>query len=116
MLDLLFIPAAVLLACALRAVRQGDHRLHGYLMVATVTVVILRLLLHPRALEARHFALWSALLVMASGTLLLGRAALAWREGRSDRSYLPRLHRAAGALTLVLTTVTLVVWFLRNRN
>jgi hypothetical protein len=116
MLDLLFIPAAVLLACALRAVRRGDYRLHGYLMVATVTVVILRLLLHPRALATHDFALWAALLAMAGTTLLLGRAALAWREGRSDRSAIPRLHRAAGALTLVLTTVTLVMWFLRNRN
>jgi hypothetical protein len=116
MLDLLFIPAAVLLACALRAVRHGDHRLHGYFMVATVTVVILRLLLHPRALELHQFALWVALLVMAGVTMLLGRAALAWREGRSNRSYIPRIHRAAGALTLVMTAVTLVVWFLRNRN
>ena len=116
MLDLLFIPAAVLLAFALRAVRRGDHRLHGYLMVATVTVVILRLLLHPRALAPHHITLWAALLVMAGTTLLLGRAALAWREGRSDRSYLPRIHRAAGALTLVMTAATLVLWFLRNRN
>jgi hypothetical protein len=116
MLDLLFIPAAVLLACALRAVRQGDHRLHGYLMVATVTVVILRVLLHPRTLSPHHFALWMALLVLAGTTLLLGRAALAWREGRSNRSALPRIHRAAGALTLVMTTFILVVWFLRNRN
>jgi hypothetical protein len=116
MLDLLFIPAAVLLAFALLAVRRGDHRLHGYLMVATVTVVILRLLLHPRTLEIHHFALWAALLAMAGTTLLLGRTALAWREGRSDRSALPRIHRAAGALTLVMTAATLVVWFLRNRN
>lgn len=116
MLDLLFIPAAMLLAFALRAVRHGDHRLHGYLMVATVTVVILRLLLHPRTLATPHFALWAALLAMAGTTLVLGRAALAWREGRSNRSYIPRFHRAAGALTLVMTAVTLVVWFLRNRN
>jgi hypothetical protein len=85
-------------------------------MVATVTVVILRLLLHPRTLATQHFALWAALLAMAGTTMLLGRAALAWREGRSSRSYIPRLHRAAGALTLVMTAVTLVVWFLRNRN
>ena len=116
MLDLLFIPAAVLLACALLAVRRGDHRLHGYLMVATVTVVVLRMVLHPRTLETHHFALWSALLVVAGTTLLLGRAALAWREGRSDRSAIPRIHRTAGTLTLLLTAATLVVWFLRNRN
>ena len=116
MLDFLFIPAAVLLAFALRAVRLGDYRLHGYLMVATVTVVILRMLLHPRALATHHAALWAALLVMAGTTLLLGRAALAWRESRSDRSYIPRIHRAAGALTLAWMAVTLVLWFLRNRN
>lgn len=116
MLDLLFLPAAVLLACALRAVRRGDHRLHGYLMVATVTVVILRLVLHPRSLATHHFALWAALVVLAGTTLLLGRAALAWREGRSNRSAVPRIHRAAGALTLVLTAFTLVVWFLRDRS
>jgi hypothetical protein len=116
MLDLLFIPAAVLLAFALLAVRRGEHRLHGYLMVATVTVVILRMILQPRALAAPHLALWLALLAAAGLTLLLGRGALAWREGRSARSALPRIHRIAGTLTLALTAATLVVWFLRNRN
>lgn len=114
MLDLLFIPAALLLAFALRAARRGDHRLHGYLMVAAVTVVILRMLLHPRALATHHFTLWAAPLIMAGTTLLLGRTALAWREGRSDRTSIPRIHRGAGALTLALTAVSLVVWFLRN--
>jgi hypothetical protein len=116
MLDLLFIPAAVLLVFALRAVRLGDYRLHGYLMVATVTVVILRLLLHPRSLATHHFALWSLLLLLAGTTMLLGRLALAWREGRSGPSVIPRLHRTAGALTLAWIAVTLVLWFLRNRN
>lgn len=116
MLDLLLIPAAILLAFALRAVHQGDHRLHGHLMAATVTVVLLRVILHPRTLAAHHFALWLALLVAAGTTLLLGRAALAWREGRSTRTAIPRIHRAAGALTLVLTAFTLVVWFLRDRS
>jgi hypothetical protein len=116
MLDLLFLPAAVLLACALLAARRGDHRLHGYLMVATVTVVILRVILQPRALAPHHLALWLALLAAASLTLLLGRTALAWREGRSDRSAIPRIHRTAGTLTLLLATATLVVWFLRNRG
>jgi hypothetical protein len=116
MLDLLFIPAALLLACALRAVRRGDHRLHGYLMVATVTVVILRMLLHPRTLAPHDLVLWSTLLVLTGSTLLLGRAALAGREGRSARASFPRIHRTAGNLTLLLTAFTLVVWFLRNRN
>jgi hypothetical protein len=115
MLDLLLIPAALLLAFALRAVRRGDHRLHGHLMVATVTVVVLRILLQPRTLERHHLALWLLLLGSAGGTLLLGRAALAWREGRSTWSVVPRLHRAAGTLTLTLAAFTLAVWFLRNR-
>jgi hypothetical protein len=116
MLDLLFIPAAFLLAFALRAVRQGDHRLHGYLMVATITVVILRHILHPRMLTPQHFTLWMALLPVVGTTLLLGRAALAWREGRSMRAALPRIHRSAGTFTLVVTACILTVWFLRDRN
>jgi hypothetical protein len=116
MLDLLLIPAAVLLALALRAVRRGEHRLHGHLMTATVTVVFLRVSLHPRALQSHHLALWLTLLAAAGGTLLLGRAALAWREGRSARSAVPRLHRTAGALTLALAALTLAVWFLRDRR
>jgi hypothetical protein len=116
MLDLLLIPAAFLLAFALRAVRRGEHRLHGHLMAATVTLVMLRVLLHPRTLAAHHLTLWLVLLSVAGGTLLLGRAALAWREGRSQRAGIPRLHRAAGAFTLLLTAFTLAVWFLRDRR
>ena len=116
MLDLLLIPAAILLAFALRAVRRGDHRLYGHLMAATVTVVLLRVVLHPRALASHHLALWLTLLVAAGTTLLLGRAALAWREGRSERAAIPRVHRTAGALTLALTVLTLAVWFLRDRR
>lgn len=116
MLDLLLIPAALLLAFALRAVRQGEHRLHGHLMAATVTMVLLRVLLHPRTLSAHHLTLWVALLGAAGGTLLLGRAALAWREGRSHRAGIPRLHRAAGTFTLLLTAFTLAVWFMRDRS
>lgn len=115
MLDLLLIPAAILLAFALRAVRRGDHRLHGHLMAATVTVVLLRVVLHPRALTLRHILLWLALLAVAGTTILLGRAALAWREGRSSRAGIPRIHRAAGKLTLVLGTLALAAWILRVR-
>ncbi|WP_243321979.1 hypothetical protein [Geothrix sp. SG200] len=115
MLDLLLIPAAILLGFALRAVQRGDHRLHGHLMAATVTVVLLRVVLHPRALALRHILLWLALLAVAGTTLLLGRAALAWREGRSTRAAIPRIHRAAGALTLILALFTLAAWFLQNR-
>jgi len=115
MLDLLLIPAVILLALALRAVRRGDHRIHGYLMVAAFTVIGLRVILHPRGLGRLHLALWLAVFAVASSTLLLGRAALAWREGRSARAGIPRIHRASGAFTLVLSAFTLLVWFLRNR-
>ena len=116
MLDLLLIPAAILLVFALRAVRRGEHRLHGHLMMATFTVVFLRVVLHPRGLGRLHLALWLAFLATAGSTLLLGRAALAWREGRSIRSGIPRIHRAAGVLTLVLAALTLAAWFLRNHS
>jgi len=115
MLDLLLIPAALLLTFALRAVRRGDHRLHGHLMMATFTVVFLRIILHPRSLGRLHLALWLAVLAAAGSTLLLGRAALAWREGRSARSGIPRVHRASGTFTLALAALTLAVWFLRDR-
>jgi len=85
-------------------------------MTATVTVVLLRVILHPRTLSTQHLALWLTLLAAAALTLLLGRGALGWREGRSTRSILPRLHRTAGALTLALTALTLAVWFLRDRR
>lgn len=116
MLDLLLIPAAILLVFALRAVRRGEHRLHGYLMMATFTVIFLRVTLHPRGLGPLHLVLWLVVLVAAGSTLLLGRAALAWREGRSVRSGIPRVHRAAGALTLVLAILTLAAWLLRNHS
>ena len=115
MLDLLLIPAGLLLALALRAVRRGEHRLHGHLMTAAFTVAGLRLLLHPRSLAQVHLTAWTLTLAAAGTTLLLGRRALAWREARSARSGIPRVHRAAGALTLVLAALTLVMWFLRER-
>jgi hypothetical protein len=115
MLDLLLIPAAILLALALRAVRRGEHRLHGHLMMAAFTVIGLRILLHPRSLGRQQLVLWLAVLAAAGSTMLLGRAALAWREGRSARSAIPRIHRASGAFTLMLSALTLLVWLLRNR-
>lgn len=116
MLDLLLIPAAIVLALALRAVRRGDHRLHGHLMAAAATVVLLRVVLHPRALASHHLVLWLVLLGAAGTTLLLGRAALAWREGRGRSPWVPRVHRAAGATTLILAILVLAVWFLRNAS
>lgn len=115
MLDLLLIPAALLLAFALSAVRRGDHRLHGHLMVAAFTVVGLRVLLHPRGLAQVHLTAWAITLVAAGTTILLGRKALAWREARSVQAYLPRIHRAFGVATLSGLVLTTVLWLFRNR-
>ena len=115
MLDLLLIPAALTLALALLAVRRGDQRLHGHLMAISATLVFLRLILHPRAMASHLAALWLLLGAVAGGTMLLGRAALAWREGRSRQPGLARLHRNAGAATLSLALLTLAAWLLRSR-
>lgn len=116
MLDLLLIPAAVLLVLALRAVRLGDHRLHGYLMTAAFTFIGLRLVLHPRDLHPHHRIIWLITLAAAGTTILLGRMALAWREGRSNRTAIPRIHRAFGTATLVGLALTALVWLLRNKT
>lgn len=116
MLDILLIPVVLLVALALRAVRRGDYRLHGHLMMSAFTLVGLRLLLHPRDLTRQHLTLWLATLAAAGTTLLLGRMALAWREARSTRISLPRIHRAFGATTLVGLAVTTLIWMLRNKT
>jgi len=116
MLDVLLIPAALLVLLALRAAGRGAHRLHGQVMAAALTVVSLRLLLQPRSLEPGRLALWLGTLSMAGTTLLLGRLALAWREGRSDRAALPRLHRAFGTLTLIALALATLVWLLRPHD
>ena len=114
-LDILLIPAALLLALALRAVRRGDHRLHGHLMTAGLTLIGLRLILHPRNLPTLHRPIWLGILALAGVTVLLGRMALAWREGRSTRTAFPRIHRAFGATTLIGLALTTLIWLLRNR-
>lgn len=116
MLDLLLIPAALLLTLALRAVRQGEYRLHGYLMTGSFTLIGLRVLLHPRDLTALHLTLWLATLGAAGMTMFAGRMALAWREGRSTHHSAPRIHRATGTTTLIGMTLTTLVWLLRNRS
>jgi len=116
MLDLLLIPTALLLVLGVRAVRGGEHRLHGHLMAAGITLTGLRILLHPRTLRPLHLALWLAALGLASTTLLLGRKALAWREGRSTQMVYPRIHRALGTLTLAGLALTTLVWLLRDRT
>lgn len=116
MLDLLLIPAALLPILALLAVRRGEHRLHGHLMSAALTLVGLRLLLNPLPLTQFHLTLWLAVLAAAGATLLLGRRALAWREARSTQTLYPRIHRAMGTLTLVGLTLSTLVWLLRHRG
>jgi hypothetical protein len=116
MLDLLLIPAALLLPLALRAVRQGDYRLHGYLMTAIFTMIGLRLLLNPRNLPGLHLTLWLATLGAAGITMLAGRMALAWREARSTHPSVPRIHRTVGTATLVGLALTTLVWLLRSRS
>ena len=116
MLDLLLIPAVLLLALALRAVRRGEHRLHGHLMAAGFTVAAIRMALHPRTLSLVHLRTALALAALVGATVLLGRRALAWREGASRRPGAPRLHRGAGATTLMLSFLALVLWLFRNRG
>ncbi|MCE1203931.1 MAG: hypothetical protein LWW79_04905 [Holophagaceae bacterium] len=116
MLDLLLLPAALLLALALGAVRRGDHRLHGHLMTAGFTFIGLRLVLHPRSLARHHVATWLLTLAAAGTTVLLGRRALAWRESRGLGQRLPRMHRAFGTATLIGLALTTLVWLLRNRT
>ncbi len=116
MLDLLLIPAALLLALALGAVRRGEHRLHGHLMTTAFTFIGLRLLLHPRSLARHHLATWLLILAAAGMTIFLGRQALAWREARSTQAAYPRIHRALGSVTLIGLGLTTLVWLLRDRT
>ena len=116
MLDLLLIPAVLLVAFALRAVHRGEHRLHGHLMTAAFTVVALRMLLRPRAFPPFHLEVGLLVLGLAGVTMVLGRMALAWREGRSHRAHLPRIHRGSGILTLVSFGLAMLVWLLRDRS
>ena len=116
MLDVLLIPAALLLLFALRAVHDGEYRLHGHLMTALFTLVGLRLVLHPRGLSPAHRTLWLGTLGAAGLTILLGRAALAWREARSSHPAVLRIHRSVGTATLLGLALTTLVWLLRQRG
>jgi len=115
MLDVLLIPAALLLTLGLQAVRRGEYRLHGHLMTAAFTLIGLRLLLHPRDLSPAHRTVWLITLTAAGLTILLGRMALAWREARSTHPSLPRIHRIVAKTTLVGLALTTLVWLLRHR-
>jgi hypothetical protein len=116
MLDLLLIPAALLLVLALRAVRRGEHRLHGHLMSSAFTIIGLRVLLYPRGLIQLHLTTWLLTLASAGMTILLGRRALAWRESRSLRMSTPRVHRMFGTATLSGLAITTLLWLLRNHR
>ena len=115
MLDLLLIPAALLVLLAVRAVRRGDHRLHGHLMTMGFTVAALRMLLRPSTFLPSHLGAGLALLALVGWTLVLGHLSLAWREGRGRSAALPRIHRASGTLTLLLTTLAALLWLARAR-
>jgi uncharacterized membrane protein YozB (DUF420 family) len=115
-LDILLIPAALLLALALQAVRRGDHRLHGHLMTAGFTMIGLRLILHPRNLPTFYVPCWLGTLAVAGATMLLGRMALAWRESRTTHTAFPRIHRAFGAITLIGLALTTLMWLLRDHG
>ena len=116
MLDLLLIPAVLLALFALRAVRRGDHRVHGHLMTAAFTLGGLRMVLRPRAAPDGQVAVSLGLLALAGTTVLLGRRALAWREGRSATATAPRHHRASGTITLAAAALVLAAWLLRTRG
>jgi hypothetical protein len=116
MLDVLLVPAAILVILALRAVHRGAQRLHGYLMTAAFTVLGLRMLLRPRAFPPWHLEAGLVVLGLAGATLLLGRVALAWREGRSRKRHASRMHRSSGVITLLSFALALVLWLLRDRS
>ena len=85
-------------------------------MTAALTMVVIRLILHPRTMQLRHLGAWGAILVCATFTSFLGRRALAWREARSQQGHLSRIHRAAGLITLVGLALTMGYWLLRARS
>jgi lysylphosphatidylglycerol synthetase-like protein (DUF2156 family) len=114
MLDLILIPPVLLLALGLRAVRRGEFRVHGHLMAAAIALLGLRLTLAFPGLPRLHRGAGLAVLGLAGLTILLGRQALAWREGRSRQAALPRIHRAAGACTLIAVTLAAAAWLLQR--
>lgn len=85
-------------------------------MSAAFTLVGLRILLFPRDLTRFQLTLWLATAMAAGTTVLLGRKALAWREGRSTRAFVSRIHRACGAATLTALAITTIIWLLRTHR
>ncbi len=84
-------------------------------MTSAFTIIGLRVLLYPRGLVSLHLTTWLLTLISAGLTILLGWRALAWRETRSTRSSIPRIHRAFGTVTLIGLALTTLVWLMRSR-
>jgi lysylphosphatidylglycerol synthetase-like protein (DUF2156 family) len=114
MSDLLLILPAVLLGLALHAVHRGEHRRHAHLMIAAMGCIALGLCLAYPGLQAPGRPIAMALLGLLGVTAVLGRGALAWREGHPRFARVPRLHRAAGALSLLSLALGLGAWLLRR--
>lgn len=114
MSDLLLILPATLLGLALQAVHRGDYRRHAHFMIAAVACIALGLCLAYPGLPAPVRPLAMALLGLLGVTALLGRGALAWREGHPRFARVPRLHRGMGALSLVGLALGLGAWLLRR--
>lgn len=112
--DLLLLLPVLSGALALRAVRRGEQRQHGHLMAVTVVLVGLIVGLHPADAPVHTLQASRGWLALATATMLLGRWALAWREGRSRWRHGPRLHRTAGLLTLISLALLIVLWLLRT--
>lgn len=113
-LDLLLCLPVLSGALALRAVRRGEQRQHGHLMAATVVLVGLIIGLQPADVPDLTLMAGWGWLALAASTMLLGRWALAWREGRTRWRHGPRLHRTAGLLTLISLALLIVLWLLRS--
>lgn len=112
--DLLLLLPVLLAGFALRAVRRGDQRRHGHLMAAAVALVGVYLLTGRAAIPPTERVLGLGWLGLAVLTLLLGRQALAWREGRTLWRQGPRVHRALGVFTLVSAVLLLLAGLLRS--
>lgn len=77
-------------------------------------MAFLRLALRSQELIRLQRIVAFTLLVLLGCTLVLGRSALAWREGRSRHAGVPRFHRAAGTLSLVGLALAVTAWLLRR--
>jgi len=84
-------------------------------MTSGFTLVGLRLILHSTELSPHPRTIWLITLSAATATILLGHMALAWREGRSTHSAIPRIHRSIGATTLVGLALATLAWLMSKQ-